>query len=95
MSTIDEDVVAQLRAMARKGESPSRILRELISLLPTNASHKVTLINYTRAACGLTLAQASPIAGWSADDAGEIKDTQLNELVEPGILDNRSQWAID
>ena len=54
--------------------------------------HKVTVIEYMRRAFLLSLQQASPIAGWSADGTGELGDSQLDELVMPEVVMNRQQW---
>ena len=92
MTPINQGIVTKLTAMAREGNSPAQILHKLVELMPPGKVHKVTLINYMRAAFALTLEQASPIAGWAADNSGELKDSQLNELVAPDILSTRSQW---
>jgi hypothetical protein len=91
MAEINEDIVGQLKVMARNGEAPAGILRRLTDLLPPGPAQKVALIKYMRAAFGLTLAQASPIAGWSYDDTGELKDARLNELIAPAILATKAQ----
>jgi len=92
MIPIHHDVVNQLTVLARQGASPSRILHQLSELLPESHARKVSLINYMRAAFGLTLEQASPIAGWAVETGGELSDSQLDELLAPSILSTRDQW---
>ena len=93
MSPIKHDVVGQLTTLARQGASPSQILRQLSELLPQGNARKVALIKYMRAAFGLTLEQASPIAGWASEDGGELSDSQLDELIAPSILGTKDQWG--
>ena len=95
MAELNNEIVGQLRVMARNGETPSRILHQLVDLLPPGPAQKVALIKYMRAAFGLTLEQASPIAGWSTDDRGELKDGRLDELITPAILATRGLWITD
>jgi hypothetical protein len=95
MAEINSDILGQLKSMARNGETPSRILHQLVDLLPSGPAQKVALIKYMRAAFGLTLEDASPIAGWSADDSGELKDARINELIAPAILATKAHWLTD
>jgi hypothetical protein len=90
VAPIRDDLVSQLTALARQGMAPSRIIRHLSEQLPPTPAHKLTLIKYMRAAFGLTLEQASPIAGWA--DGGELTDAQLDALLAPDMLDTRGQW---
>lgn len=94
MPEILDDIVSQLRSMARRGETPANLLRYLSGLLPSVPAKKALLIKYMREAFSLALAEASPIAGWAADDSGELKDNQINQLIEPAILGHRDQWNV-
>jgi hypothetical protein len=93
MAEINNEIVGQLKVMARDGESPSRILHQLSELVPSGPAQKVTLIKYMRAAFGLSLEQAGPIAGWSSDGTGELQDSRLNELMTPAILARKAEWV--
>jgi hypothetical protein len=95
MAEINRDILGQLQSMARSGETPSRILHLLVDLLPPSPAQKVALIKYMRAAFGLTLEEASPIAGWSSDDKGELKDARINELIAPAIQATKALWLTD
>jgi hypothetical protein len=92
MEELDPGIVRRLRAMATKGDAPSAMLRYLAANSGQLLPHKVTLVRYMRAAFGLSLQQASPIAGWSPDGSGELSDARLDELVKPEITRNRPEW---
>jgi hypothetical protein len=93
MTEINNEIVEQMKAMAQQGEQPANILHRLADLLPTGPARKVSLIKYMRAAFGLTLEQASPIAGWSGEVTSELSDARLNELLAPVILEKRAHWV--
>jgi hypothetical protein len=59
-------------------------------LQPEGNARKLALIKYMRAAFGLTLEQASPIAGW-AGEGGELSDPQIDDLIAPSILGTKEQ----
>jgi hypothetical protein len=92
MEEINPIIVQHLRDMARRRDSASQILRELIQRLSPEEPHIVTLMKYMRKAFSLSLQQVSPVAGWSPDGTGELQDAQLDKLVMPEILKNRPQW---
>jgi len=89
---IDETVINKLRSMARHGQSPSEMVRQLRVCLGMTA-HIVTLLSYFRHAFCLTLADAKPIAALSRNEQREFEDeTLLDELLLPAILNRRSEW---
>jgi len=81
-----------LREMARKGNRPSQMLREIIQLRSPQMPHKLDLIKDLRDAFCLSLQQAKPIAGWAADGSGGLTDNQLDDFLMPEILKNRNHW---
>ena len=85
MQTLNPAIVAELRTMAQQGASASQLLRSLHQRLSPEESHKLTVIKYMRQAFGLSLQEASPIAGWAPDGSGELSDAQLDEFVTPEI----------
>ncbi len=91
MKNSETMITIRLRDMARRGESAADILRALASHLGSEA-HKLDVIRHMREAFCLTLQQASPIAGWSADGKGTLQDLQLNALIIPEIRKNRPDW---
>jgi len=92
MEELNPEILRHLRSMAHKGDTPSRMLREVIGRLAPDKPHKLTLIRYMREAFCLSLQQASPIAGWAADGSGELNDSRLDAFLLPEILMNRPAW---
>jgi hypothetical protein len=92
MEQLNPAILQRLRSMAHKGDTPSRMLREIIDRLTPTTPHKVTLIKYMREAFCLSLQQAAPIAGWAPDGLGELIDSQLDEFLMPEIAKNRPAW---
>jgi hypothetical protein len=92
MVPIKQEVVGRLTALACQGAPPSQILHHLAEWLPQSNARKVALIKYMRAAFGLTLEQASPIAGW-AGEGGELSDPQLDDLMAASILGTKELWG--
>lgn len=62
-------------------------------MLPSDPARELTLIAYMREAFHLSLAEASPIAGWSADATAELSDNQLNRLIDPAITKTKDRWS--
>ena len=92
MEELNPVLLRHLRGMARKAESPSRMLREVVENLTPDRPHKLTLIKYMRDAFCLSLRQASPIAGWAPDGSGELDDLKLDDFIRPEIDKNRPMW---
>jgi hypothetical protein len=92
MSELDQDIILQMRDMARRGKPVSTIFKELENRLGHGA-HIVTIIEYMRTAFYLSLAEVKPIGALSRNDQREIVDEALlNELVMPEINRHREQW---
>ena len=92
MERLDQEVIGNLRSMARQGQSLSEMFRELKRCLGTEA-HIVTLLNYFRQAFCLTLADAKPIAALSRNDHRKVVDeVLLDDLLLPVILKRRPNW---
>jgi hypothetical protein len=92
MDELNQAVILYLRSLARSGASASQLLRALASKLAPEDTHKLTLIKYMRESFGLTLQEASPIAGWSPDGTGELGDADLDAFVGPDIRRHRPEW---
>jgi hypothetical protein len=89
---LDEAVIGTLRGMARQGQSPSEMFRELKRRLGVG-THIITLLSYFRHAFHLTLAEAKPIAALSRNEARETVDEPLlDDLLSPAIRNHRSEW---
>jgi hypothetical protein len=93
MTNVDAVIVHEMTTLARNGATPAQIMRTLVGRLSPADTHTVNLIRYARAAFGLSLAQAKPIAGWAPNGSGELKDARLDELLTADILANRDHWA--
>jgi hypothetical protein len=92
MAELDENVILQLRDMARRGESVGRMFTELKQRLEPGATI-VTILEYMRSAFCLSLAEAKPIAALSRTDQREVLDEGLlHELVMPEIDKHRGEW---
>lgn len=92
MEELNPVILLRLRGMARNGDTPSRMLREIIDRLAPAIPHKITLIKYMRAAFCLSLQQASPVPGWAPDGSGELNDSRLDGFLVPEIIKNRPSW---
>jgi hypothetical protein len=89
---LDQDVIGTLRGMARQGQSPSEMVREVKRRLGTE-THILTLLRYFRHAFHLTLKEAKPIAALSRNEQRDVEDEPLlDELLSPAILNHRSDW---
>jgi hypothetical protein len=92
MEQLDQAVIGALRGMARQGQSPSDMVREVKRRLGTQ-THILTLLSYFRHAFNLTLAEAKPIAALSRNEQREVEDEPLlNDLLSPAILNHRLEW---
>ncbi len=92
MPGFHEKMITNLRNMARRGNPPSQMLRAVVNFFNTKEPHKLDIIKHMREAFCLTLQQAKPIAGWSADGRGQLSDSQLDDFLMPEILKNRNEW---
>jgi len=92
LEQVDQAVIGTLRGMARQGQCPSEMVRELKQRLGRK-THTLTLLSYFRHAFYLTLAEAKPIAALSRNEQREVEDESLfDELLTPAILNHRSDW---
>ena len=92
METITSALLAHLRVMAKRGDTASQMLREIMRTYAPATPHNLPLIKCLREAFGLSLREASPIGGWAPDGSGELSDSRLDELIMPDIAKNRPVW---
>lgn len=92
MEPLDPRIIHRLREMAREGASGSQMLHALIEQLAPVMPDKVTRVRYMREAFALTLRQACSLFGWEPGEQGELKDSQIDCLILPGINENRPLW---
>jgi hypothetical protein len=92
MVSFDSSLLDKIRTMARKGDRPSVILREIITQLsPANADQFV-LIRYFAEAFSFKDGQGHPVHGWFPDGSGELKDADIDRIMSKRIQQNRPQW---
>jgi hypothetical protein len=92
MSEINQDILVQLREMARRGDSVGSMFNWLKELLGPGATI-VAIIDHMRSAFFLTITEVKPVAALSRTDRREVVDeTLLHELVMPEIDKHRGQW---
>lgn len=85
-----EEVVEQLRAMARRGERVSSMFDTLRKQLGPDI---VAIMDTMRAAFYLSLAEVKPMAALSRADQRIILDNDLLEqLMAPAIARRRAEW---
>jgi hypothetical protein len=92
MEHLHPEIIDQLRAMARNGDSVPHMLQQLARRLGPQTPSVLTLAKYLRAAFGLSLLDVKPLGGWSADGTGELSDSQVSELILPEIMRHRREW---
>lgn len=91
MNTLNEVVpdiesrVADVRKMAKNGNTPDEILKYLISACELIG--KAQLMVVFRQGFEAALKEVSCIGGWWIDGKGELADTEINKLLQP-ILDS-------
>ena len=92
MNELRQEIICQLRDMARRGESVSAIFRALQMRLGPEASI-LSIIEYMRSAFCLTLSEVKPLAALSrTEQRGVANESLLDELVAPHIDQHRSEW---
>jgi hypothetical protein len=92
MSELRQDVIVQLRDMARRRDSVGNMFRVLKKHLGPDATI-VTMIEYMRSAFCLSLTEVKPVAALSRTDQREVVDEGLlQQLVMPEIDKHRREW---
>src|ERR1700730_15701355 len=90
MSGPREEVLEQLRAMARRGE---RVCCMFDALRKQLGPDILAIMDNMRAAFHLSLKEVKPIAALSRDDQRNLLDQELREqLMAPKIAQRRSEW---
>jgi hypothetical protein len=95
MGEFDQDLIAGLREMARRGESVGAMFGEIKARVGSHPGSILTIMGYMRSAFCLDLIEAKPVAALSRTDKREVTDEALlEELVMPKINKHRSEWDI-
>jgi len=92
MSIPRGDITNKLRSMAREGNQPSAMLREIISRLAPESADQQLLVRYFGEAFSFTEGQAYTIFGWLPDGKGKLPDATLDYLLSRRILETRGHW---
>ncbi|WP_282777680.1 MULTISPECIES: hypothetical protein [unclassified Nocardia] len=90
---IGERTIALVIQMHQGGLSPSRILREIISLYPNVSTPE--LMDVMRSAFSLPYPAVQCIGGWWTDGTGELSDTELDAFLVEEISKALPQWGND
>src|ERR1700722_9479428 len=93
MISLRNDLLDMLRSMARKGAQPSAMLRTMVAQLGSEAADRPLLVRYFSTAFCFTEGQAYKIFGWSPDDSGALKDSDIDNLLCKRIDETRSEWG--
>jgi hypothetical protein len=92
MSESQQEIVSQLRDMARRGDSVGAMFRVLKKRLGPDGTI-LAIIECMRSAFCLSLSEVKPVAALSRTEQREVADENLlNELVMPEIDKHRSEW---
>jgi hypothetical protein len=90
--SLRSDLIEMLRAMARKGEPPSTMLRAIVERLGADTADRPLLVRYISAAFCFTEGQGYKVFGWFPDESGELSDSTLDFLLSGRIEQTRSEW---
>jgi hypothetical protein len=86
------DLIDMLRRMARNGQQPSAMLREMVVQLGADAGDRPVLVRYFSAAFSFSEGQGYKIFGWFPDGTGTLQDSDIDILLSPRILETRPEW---
>ena len=92
MIYLRSDLVEMLRAMARRGESPSEILRAMVTHLGPEVADRPLWVHYMSTAFCFTEGQGYKIFGWFPDGTGTLQDADLDRLLAPRIRETQAEW---
>ena len=94
MYELDEQVIIQVRSLARRGVLPSAILREILPFVSLQEpDRRIHLVRYFKQAFCLP---ESPMAifGWNPDGSGELKDADLDRLLTKRMTQTLPKWNV-
>ena len=78
----DYELISEIRKRSAMGVTPAAILH----WLATGGLCQPEMMIQLQAAFGLDLSEVSCIDGWTPDGKGELKDADINRLLEPAII---------
>jgi hypothetical protein len=86
------EVVYDLRSMAVAGCKPSDMLRMILSRHPGEMLDKDVFYQYFIETFCFSEGEASPLFGWLPDGTGELKDSNIDNLMNKRIQKNKGVW---
>jgi hypothetical protein len=86
------DLVEKLRAMARREEQPSTMLREVVAELGTETADRPLLVRYFSTAFCFTDGQGYKVFSWFPEGSGSLTDSDLDNLLFQRIQETRAEW---
>jgi len=86
------EVINSLRSMAINGKTPSEMLRKIVTDHPSEVLTRNVFYQYFLEAFCFSEGEASPLYGWLPDGSGELKDTNIDDLMTTRIQKNRMAW---
>ncbi|GAA4422167.1 hypothetical protein [Bremerella cremea] len=89
---LDQNMVERLRSFVMDGKTLSSAMELLFPELPEDKRSTVWLVNLIRKAFCLSIAEASPVAGWEGPGIGIVTNERLDQFVMPSILRRQSEW---
>jgi hypothetical protein len=92
MISLRLDLIEMLRSMARRGEKPSTMLREVVAELLPETADRPLLVRYFSTAFCFTEGQGYKIFGWFPDGTGALKDSGIDSLLFERIQETRAKW---
>jgi hypothetical protein len=92
MILVREELLHSLRSQARRGLTPSQMLRGLISSLSPDTPDRQALIRYFTAAFCFKEGEAYPIFGWSPDGTAYLTDSALDYVLTTRIAQTQADW---
>jgi hypothetical protein len=94
MEALEHDLSDVLRAFAREGVPPSRMLREVVGRAGRDRADRQFLARLLAAAFRFEEGEGHVVFGWFPDGTGELTDGQLDYHLSKRIQAARPRWDV-
>lgn len=94
MGTLEQTLTDELRIAARAGESPARMLRDVVHRIGTERADRQFLVRLVSDAFQFAEGEGYVVFGWLPEGGGELSDTQLDALLGKRIQAARPRWDV-
>ena len=94
MESLEQELSHALRELARRGVTPSLMLREIIRRVGEDRADRQFLVRLVSAAFQFQEGEGYVVFGWLPDGSGHLTDTQLDYQLSKRIRSARQQWDI-